>query len=131
MTRRRTNTQPSISPHKLSQIAHWALAVGVGEFMPCMSDLLRHSSLFVSALRLLAWRAPRVRPGPIPEFRCGCRQQRMHHHRGQFIIGSERMRMVGIETTQSNDIKGSMIRNNSIRAAICRRVSDASRSAPT
>jgi hypothetical protein len=55
----------------------------------------------------------------------------MHHHRGQFIIGSERMRMVGIETTQSNDIKRSMIRNNSIRAAICRRVSDASRSAPT
>ena len=132
MTRRQTNTQPSISPRKLSQIAWFkyrALAVGVGEFMPCISDLLRQSLVFVSALRSLAWRGPRVRLGPVPEFRCGCRQRRMHPHRGQFIIDSERMGMVGTETTRSNDIKRSTIRNNSIRPAVCRRVSGPSRSA--
>jgi hypothetical protein len=58
--------------------------------------LLRQSLLFVSVLRLSTRRVPRaVRPGPVPEFRCGCRQRPMRHRRGRFIIGSERTGMAG------------------------------------
>jgi len=123
MTRRRTNTQPSVLSRRLSQIAGFerrALAVGVRAFMPCISDLLRQSLVFVSALRLSARHTPRVRPGPVPAFRCGCHQRPMHHHRGRFVIGSKRMGRVGTGTTQPNDIKGSTSRNNSIRCRCLR-----------
>ena len=58
--------------------------------MQFLSDLLWQSLLFVSVLRLPVRYVPQaVRPGPVPDFRCGCRGRPTRHHGGRFITGSE------------------------------------------